>query len=168
MQVRTFRRKARWRSAEQESNSSLSSLKRLDIKDESLTEEQIVMVTQQFENKLTKKIKVNIKEPENTTLRALSFLSENSLREHDISPSTENTLDSGSEGLVQSLYHGPSQTKFFDPTESLTGHQPNLGDIIHSTRSQFLYLHSGFGPCFLWKFYVTNFWQIGLRMPLKY
>ena len=62
-------------------DSPKSSFQKLNTEERSFSEKQVVEITQQIENKFTEKMTNENKKTENTILRALSSLSENSLRE---------------------------------------------------------------------------------------
>ena len=100
MPVRACNTNAPQRSPQELDGSPSSSFRRFDTKKGSLTEEQVVGITQRIENKSTRKMKENIRRRGNTSLRALCSLLENALRDDYTGPSAEVTPDDGIAGLV--------------------------------------------------------------------
>ena len=103
----------------------------MDTDKGSLTEEEMVGITQQIENELTKKMKDEIKKTENSVLRALGSPSENSLRDDHNSPIAEMKSDGENVNLVQTMSRGPeSVQKKFGPNETFIGAQPHPDDSL--------------------------------------
>ena len=89
MPIRASKRNSRQRNAQDLDFLPSTSFQRLDTEKNSHTEKQISEITQQFESRIASNVKDEIRKSKNTILKALSFLSENSLEGNITSMSAE-------------------------------------------------------------------------------
>ena len=113
-----------------EENFARCSSPRLDAETNSLTEGLADEVSLRIEDVLSRKMRYEFRKLENSILKALNSLSENSLRDDCNSPSSEITSDCENTISVQPASHGQDlyQEKFVS-IESFIGAPPNFSDI---------------------------------------